>query len=125
MSGARKPLPNWVDTIVLPVANLLLAFAVLGLLLVILYGQPNTGHWAWAPFHYLGEYGHLVGQFFSAIAGGSFVNVGPEGGLDFRPLSNVLAPTTTLIFTGLAVALAFRAGYFNIGGESQLLIGGC
>ncbi len=31
---------------------------------------------------------------------------------------------TPLLFTGLAVALAFRAGLFNIGVESQMLMGG-
>ena len=55
---------------------------------------------------------------------GSFATFGADGALSLRPLSNVIAPTTTLIFTGLAVALAFRAGHFNIGGETQLLIGG-
>src|SRR4029077_14536204 len=30
---------------------------------------------------------------------------------------------TTLIFTGLAVAFAFRAGMFNIGGEGQYIVG--
>ena len=124
ISGARRPLPGWVETLALPIANLLLAFAVLGALLVILYGSPNPGHWALAPVHYLGEYAQLVGQFFATIAGGSFVNFGADGSMDLRPLSNVLAPTTTLIFTGLAVAVAFKAGHFNIGGESQLLMGG-
>ena len=31
---------------------------------------------------------------------------------------------TTLIFTGMAVALAFHAGLFNIGGEGQGMFGG-
>ena len=31
---------------------------------------------------------------------------------------------TNLIFTGLAVALAFHAGLFNIGGEGQAYLGG-
>lgn len=31
---------------------------------------------------------------------------------------------TSFIFTGLAVAVAFHAGHFNIGGEGQALIGG-
>jgi ABC-type uncharacterized transport system permease subunit len=35
----------------------------------------------------------------------------------------VLFSATPLIFTGLAVAFAFRAGLFNIGGEGQLYIG--
>jgi ABC-type uncharacterized transport system permease subunit len=35
----------------------------------------------------------------------------------------VLFSATPLIFTGLAVAFAFRAGLFNIGGEGQLYMG--
>jgi general nucleoside transport system permease protein len=34
-----------------------------------------------------------------------------------------LLGTTTLIFTGLAVAFAFRCGMFNIGGQGQYLMG--
>jgi ABC-type uncharacterized transport system permease subunit len=46
-----------------------------------------------------------------------------------RPLSSqssvfeVLLTATPLIFTGLAVAIAFRAGYWNIGAEGQFLAG--
>ncbi len=35
----------------------------------------------------------------------------------------VLFQATTLVFTGLAAALPFRAGLFNIGAEGQLLVG--
>lgn len=35
----------------------------------------------------------------------------------------VLVSATPLLFTGLAVAIAFRAGYWNIGAEGQLLAG--
>jgi simple sugar transport system permease protein len=38
-------------------------------------------------------------------------------------LGAVLFKGTTLIFTGLAAAFAFRAGMFNIGGEGQLVAG--
>ena len=41
-----------------------------------------------------------------------------------RAISQTLTEATPLIFTGLAVALAFRAGLFNIGAEGQLLMGG-
>ncbi|MCF8215832.1 MAG: ABC transporter permease [Chlorobium sp.] len=37
-------------------------------------------------------------------------------------MGQVLFKTTTLIFTGLAVALPFKARLFNIGGEGQLLL---
>ena len=35
----------------------------------------------------------------------------------------VLFSSTTLLFTGLSVAFAYRAGLFNIGAEGQLLVG--
>jgi general nucleoside transport system permease protein len=38
-------------------------------------------------------------------------------------LTEVLLAATPLLFTGLAVAVAFRAGYFNIGAEGQFLAG--
>jgi simple sugar transport system permease protein len=42
----------------------------------------------------------------------------------FRPLGESLAIATPYIFAGLAVALGFRGGLFNIGAEGQLFIGG-
>lgn len=41
----------------------------------------------------------------------------------FTPLSETLLAATPLIFTGLAVALGFQSGLFNIGAEGQLFIG--
>ncbi len=38
-------------------------------------------------------------------------------------LFEVLVSATPLLFTGAAVAIAFRAGYYNIGAEGQLLCG--
>ncbi len=47
-----------------------------------------------------------------------------EGGLSGWPnLSVTLQMTTPLLFTGLSVAIAFRAGLWNIGAEGQMLIG--
>jgi ABC-type uncharacterized transport system permease subunit len=46
-----------------------------------------------------------------------------------RPLTSqftlleVLVTATPILFTGAAVAIAFRAGYWNIGAEGQLLLG--
>ncbi len=41
----------------------------------------------------------------------------------FAGIGEVLLAATPLIFTGLAVAIAFRVGYFNIGAEGQFLAG--
>ncbi len=39
-------------------------------------------------------------------------------------LAETLVQTTALLFPALAVALAFRAGLFNIGADGQLIVGG-
>jgi general nucleoside transport system permease protein len=41
----------------------------------------------------------------------------------FQPLSETAVGATPLILTGLAVALPYRAGLFNIGGQSQFIGG--
>ncbi len=41
----------------------------------------------------------------------------------FAPISETLTYTAPLIFTGLSVALAFRGGLFNIGGQGQVIMG--
>ena len=50
-----------------------------------------------------------------------------EGGLlpewYTTPFGRTLRLATPLIFTGLAVAVAFRAGLFNIGGQGQMALG--
>ena len=40
-----------------------------------------------------------------------------------RPITETLVTTTPLILTGLAVAISFRAGMFNIGVDGQLILG--
>ena len=42
---------------------------------------------------------------------------------DITPVTETLLRATPLIFAGLAVALGFRAGLFNIGAEGQIYIG--
>ncbi|MDJ0780576.1 MAG: ABC transporter permease [Desulfosarcinaceae bacterium] len=55
---------------------------------------------------------HVYGQIFKAAL------------KDRNGWGNVLYRATPLIFTGLAVALAFQCGLFNIGGEGQMVMGG-
>jgi general nucleoside transport system permease protein len=54
-------------------------------------------------------------QAYTALYNGAFGNATAFG--------RTLEKATPLIFGGLAVAFAFKAGLFNIGGQGQLLIG--
>ena len=64
----------------------------------------------------IGDPARLIGALLVA-------SIGSEVKRAFGPLSETLVSATPLIFTGLSVALAFRAGLFNIGAEGQLYIG--
>jgi len=55
----------------------------------------------------------------AAIAGGAPQDVANA----FQPISETLVAATPLMLAGLGIALAFRAGLFNIGGQGQLILG--
>ena len=95
MSGRTK-LPLWVDIGVIPVANVLLAFAFAGVVVLAVGVSP-------------------LEAVKSLIAG----SLG-----DSEAIGYTLYYATNYIFTGLAVAVAFHAGLFNIGGEGQAYLGG-
>ena len=61
-------------------------------------------------------FGQSPGSVYRLLLDGTWGN--PYG------FGQVLYKATTLVFTGLAVGLALRAGLFNIGAESQLAAGG-
>ena len=63
----------------------------------------------------------IVSQGASPIAAYSSLLKGGLG--DGDALLRTLQKATPLIFGGLAVAFAFKAGLFNIGGQGQLLVG--
>ncbi len=75
-----------------------------------------------------------VGRGYGAMLSGAFgdpariltaIGSGNERDIAtaIRPITETLVAATPLIFTGLAVAISFRAGMFNIGVEGQLMIG--
>ena len=53
-----------------------------------------------------------------------YYNLFKGGLMSVTRISNTLATAVPLVFTGLAVAFAFRTGLFNIGGAGQMLMGG-
>jgi simple sugar transport system permease protein len=84
------------EAVLPPLVALLLA-AVVGDILILSFGQSP-------------------GAVYRLLLDGTWGNAYGFG--------QVLYKATTLVFTGLAVGLALRAGLFNIGAESQLAAGG-
>ncbi len=72
--------------------------------------------------------GLIVGAICIALAGADpiagLTNLFWGGLKNTERIGNTIARATTLIFTGLSVAYAFRTGLFNIGAAGQMLIGG-
>ena len=92
----RHHLPLWLTAVAIPLATVAAAFLAAGLV-VLTIGE--------SPIEALG-----------ILLGGA---LGSGYGIGYT-----LFYTTSYIFTGLAVAVAFHAGHFNIGGEGQALVGG-
>ncbi|MCB1453307.1 MAG: ABC transporter permease [Rhizobiaceae bacterium] len=96
MSTPYAKLPGWADYGLIPVINLLVAFLVAGLVVMLVGENP------------LRAAGILVEGAFG------------RG----QSIAYTLYYATSFIFTGLAVAVAFHCGLFNIGGEGQAYIAG-
>jgi ABC-type uncharacterized transport system permease subunit len=67
--------------------------------------------------------GAAVGGAYSALFQGAVYNFQADSfAAGIRPLTQTLTNATPLIAAGLGVALTFRAGLFNIGGQGQMLM---
>jgi len=96
MRAARRPLPVWADIALLPLVNIALAFITVGIIVRLIGVDPL----------------HALRLLVSGAVGSS------------ESIGYTLYYKTNFIFTGLAVAVAFHGGLFNIGGEGQAYIGG-
>ena len=96
MAARSGELPTWVNLGLLPLLNLAAAFLVSGLIVLFLGENPL-------------EAVELL--IYGAFGYGEAIGY-------------TLFYATSFIFTGLAVAIAFHCGLFNIGGEGQAYVGG-
>jgi ABC-type uncharacterized transport system permease subunit len=94
--NASLPLPRWADVLLMPILNLVIALAAAALV-VMLVGQSPS-------------------EVMPVLLKGAFGSA--------RGLSYTMYYATSFIFTGLAVAVAFHGGLFNIGAEGQATLGG-
>lgn len=91
-----RPLPNWITYGLLPLLNVVTAFVISGLVVWSIGENP------FAALRLLIE---------GALGRGDAIGF-------------TLFYTTSFIFTGLSVAVAFHSGLFNIGAEGQAYVGG-
>ncbi len=94
MARLKKYLSGWVEGL-LPVAALALALVIGAGLLLALRVNP------------LQAYGAMVQGALGTVSG----------------LTQTLVKATPLLLVGLGIAIAFRGGVINIGGEGQLIVG--
>ncbi len=87
--------PNKLQSIAIPLIAVLMALLIGAVIILISGSNP------------LAAYGALLEGAFGSAKG----------------IARTLEKSTPLIFSGLAVAFAFKAGLFNIGGQGQLLFG--
>jgi len=92
----KNQLPKWVDYGLMPLINLIVAFFVAGLVVLLIGENPLRAAYL--------------------LVRGAF---GFGEGIGFT-----LFYATNFIFTGLSVAVAIHCGLFNIGSEGQAYIGG-
>ena len=94
--SAPQDLPRWADVGLIPLLNVLAALLVSGIVVAIIGENPFDA--------------------MMVMLKGAFIYKGSLG--------YTLYYATNFIFTGLAVAVAFHALLFNIGGEGQAYLGG-
>ncbi len=94
--GRPADVPRWVSLGLIPLINLLIAFLAAGLVVIVIGEDPLKA--------------------VTVLVDGAFGT--------FARICYTLYYATNFIFTGLAVAMAFHAGLFNIGGEGQAYVGG-
>ena len=96
MSSPLRPLPVWADVALIPLINVTAAFVISGFVVLAIGENPLEA----VQILITGALGDLEGVGFT------------------------LYYATSFIFTGLAVAICFHAGLFNIGVEGQAYVAG-
>ena len=137
--GGPKPtrstsaLRKFARGLVVPILSVVSAL-IIGAIVIVLSDLTFLDRFGKDPAAALGAALGSVAEAYGALISGAIGNPGTYaaafGSGDskqiiaaFNPISETLLAATPLIFTGLAVALGFQCGLFNIGAEGQLYAG--
>ena len=119
--GNEKPpnqasaiLKSLLDLLLVPLLAVFSALVIGGLLIMVTDANVYTAWGDGGLGAALGAAWRSISVAYGALFSGSLGSAGA--------ISESLVASTPYIFAGLAVALGFRGGLFNIGGEGQLLV---
>jgi simple sugar transport system permease protein len=128
-----KALRKLVNRALVPVLSVITAL-LFGAIVIVLTDLENLSRIGTDPVGaILGAVGG-VGRGYGSMLSGAFGDPGfildaiQSGNPDdvaraIRPITETLVAATPLIFVGLAIAVSFRTGLFNVGGDGQVLLG--
>lgn len=126
---------NWVHKILriffnpsaATVAMAILAALIIGALIVVFFDpqvQSTMGYFFQRPGDFFTEASRAFGSFFSALVRGAIFDwTQPTFAKAIRPATESIVRAIPLIIAGLAIALSFTAGLFNIGVQGQIILG--
>ena len=122
------------NTVVVTILSIVLAMIIGGILMIVsdptvlkmfsyFTARPSdalNGSWTLVS----SAYGNMFkGSILDPAAMSAWFNGTGTWQAAFFPISETLTYAAPLVFTGLSVAIAFRGGLFNIGGQGQAVIG--
>lgn len=106
---------RWRSSLLVPALAVFTALLIGGFIIAIT-DVDTLRLWGTDPGQALSDTISTVWGSYKALFEGSFGSI--------NAISETLFAATPLIFAGLAVAVGFQAGLFNIGAEGQIVIGG-
>ena len=120
-----KKLESFRKATILPFLAITFAFFIGGIIIALTDSEVLAN--IKSPGKFLISAGAKIGNSYLAIFQGSIYDVNLARGESFfkgfYPLSDTVVNAIPLILTGLAVALAFKSGLFNIGAQGQFIFG--
>ncbi len=113
-------------SVLVTVLAVVLALVACGILIAVTDENVRTaaGYFFARPTDTLQAIGTSVGGAYASLFQGSVINFGaPSFAQAIVPITRSVDYAVPLIAAGLGIALSFRAGLFNIGGQGQILMG--
>ena len=128
-----KRVTGFARRLAVPTLSVITAFIV-GAIVIVLTDFDAYSKLGTDPVGAIGGAIGGVGRAYGSMLAGAFGDPGKvlnalqtgnpkDVATAIRPITETLVAATPLIFAGLAVAISFRAGMFNIGGDGQIRLG--